>query len=213
MNTARPEPHDNSHPFLLQDMGSGRREYDPREGEMDDADTASQPSIDIPLDSPPESPRITSSVSVRSELSQKSQYISGSEDPLIPNTHFQQHTSPKSSTYLRNVTAQSLYEGAEVQDFEVISKPSESLPTERPESLSANLARASMAPSLASTHVSEPDSIISTTSSSSYARKVRPESLILDPRVAKLIIGLAVVDFNHIVRRRLIHPSARAARS
>ena len=198
MNTAGPGPHDSSQPTLFQDMD--RHESDAMEDEMEDADTASQPSMDIPLDSPPESPRITSSLSVRSELSQKSQYILGSEDPLISHTHTQRQTSIESSTYPLSVTNPILYDEAEAQNFDVVSGPTVSSQTELPESPSVN-SRASMAPSLASTLVSEPESMTSTTSSSSYAKKIRPESLILDPRVAKLIIGLAVVDFNHIVCR------------
>jgi hypothetical protein len=42
----------------------------------------------------------------------------------------------------------------------------------------------------------------STTSSLSYARKDRPESLIIDLKSGPLILGVALVDFNHLV----VHP-------
>jgi hypothetical protein len=38
------------------------------------------------------------------------------------------------------------------------------------------------------------------TSSSSYSKKVRPESLLMDPPKGPLVLGIALVDFNHQVR-------------
>src|SRR5258708_23300174 len=52
-------------------------------------------------------------------------------------------------------------------------------------------------------------SVVSSTSTSSIAKKVRPESLVIDPKVAKLVIGLAVVDFNHLVRLLICHSSSK----
>ena len=40
------------------------------------------------------------------------------------------------------------------------------------------------------------------TSTSSYSRKVRPESLLIDPPKGPLVLGIALVDFNHQVRCR-----------
>jgi hypothetical protein len=39
------------------------------------------------------------------------------------------------------------------------------------------------------------------TSNSSYSRKARPESLLMDPSNGPLVLGIALVDFNHQVRR------------
>lgn len=39
------------------------------------------------------------------------------------------------------------------------------------------------------------------TSNSSYSRKARPESLLVDPSNGPLVLGIALVDFNHQVRR------------
>jgi len=38
------------------------------------------------------------------------------------------------------------------------------------------------------------------TSTSSYSRKARPESLLVDPSNGPLVLGIALVDFNHQVR-------------
>lgn len=38
------------------------------------------------------------------------------------------------------------------------------------------------------------------TSTSSYSRKARPESLLMDPSNGPLVLGIALVDFNHQVR-------------
>ncbi|KAI0297759.1 transport protein Avl9-domain-containing protein [Russula brevipes] len=41
------------------------------------------------------------------------------------------------------------------------------------------------------------------TSSSSYSKKVRPESLLMDPPKGPLVLGIALVDFNHQVGPRI----------
>ena len=41
---------------------------------------------------------------------------------------------------------------------------------------------------------------LATSSTSSYSKKVRPESLLIDPPMGPLILGIALVDFNHQVR-------------
>lgn len=75
-------------------------------------------------------------------------------------------------------------------------------PTSKEIEPSFTSSRASVAPSLASTLLSEPDSVTSVTSSVSIAKKIRPESILIDTHGSRLILGLAVVDFNHIVSVR-----------
>ena len=43
------------------------------------------------------------------------------------------------------------------------------------------------------------------TSTSSYSKKVRPESLLIDPPKGPLVLGIALVDFNHQVRSLIIN--------
>ncbi|KAF8318471.1 hypothetical protein DL93DRAFT_2054522 [Clavulina sp. PMI_390] len=52
---------------------------------------------------------------------------------------------------------------------------------------------------MSSTFASRRESTTSITSSVSIAKKMRPESVVLNPGSAKLILGLAVVDFNHLL--------------
>lgn len=46
-------------------------------------------------------------------------------------------------------------------------------------------------------------SITSFASTSSYSRKARPESTLLQPREGPLVLGIALVDFNHLVGPRI----------
>ncbi len=57
------------------------------------------------------------------------------------------------------------------------------------------------------------------TSTSSYSKKARPESLLINPPKGPLILGIALVDFNHQVRslnlglEGVVHNSAHVGRS
>jgi hypothetical protein len=53
------------------------------------------------------------------------------------------------------------------------------------------------------------------TSTSSYSKKARPESLLIDPPKGPLILGIALVDFNHQVRSLnlgIVHNSVHVGR-
>jgi hypothetical protein len=152
-----------------------------------DTDSPSLKSVEIPLDSPPRSPP-KSSAHAR---------ILSSGDPIPSPAHTE---ASFSAIQDHPVLA---------KGFDAATKPprSEVPPTTSTEDAHATTAeapstsstRTSMAPSLASTIASEAESITSITSSVSVAKKVRPESVVINPGPTRLILGLAVVDFNHLV--------------
>lgn len=150
----------------------------------DDDETSSLRSVEISLDSSPASPTksdqrsrpISSEHAIASPF-QTTRFSVAEEHPLSPRESDNKPTAVE-PTVLPPVP-------------DVLSKAA-SAP-------SVSSARTSVAPSLASTFASEHESITSITSSVSVAKKVRPESVVIDPGSAKLILGLAVVDFNHIV--------------
>lgn len=47
------------------------------------------------------------------------------------------------------------------------------------------------------------ESVTSFASGSSYSKKARPESTLLDPQTGPLVLGIALVDFNHLVGPRI----------
>lgn len=149
------------------------------------ADSVSLKSVEISLDTPPRSPM----------KSPVHDHAYSSEDVMLSPAHTESSFSV-------------------IQDHPLLAKQLDkrSSPSEAPPAAttgdahtttagapSVSSARTSMAPSLTSTLASEAESTTSITSSVSVAKKVRPESVIIDPGSARLILGLAVVDFNHLV--------------
>lgn len=151
---------------------------------LGDSDTESVRSVEISLDSSPASPSKTQT----SPLSLSSEHATPSSALRSSFSAVQEH--PLSPKEIENKTAP-----VEPPTSPVIAN----VPQTAPPAPSISSARTSMAPSFASTFASEHESVTSVTSSVSVAKKVRPESVVIDPGSAKLILGLAVVDFNHIV--------------
>lgn len=152
---------------------------------VQDADSASLKFVETPLDSPPRSPLTRTA----------HDYILSSRDVVLSPAHtessfsmFQDH--PLSAKELDNKLPQrDAHPAAATEDAHATTAGAPSISS----------TRTSMAPSLASTLASEVESATSITSSVSVAKKVRPESIIINPGSARLILGLAVVDFNHLV--------------
>jgi hypothetical protein len=62
-------------------------------------------------------------------------------------------------------------------------------------------------PTMPSQSNSERESMISVASGSSNSRKMRPESTLLQPPDGPIVLGIALVDFNHLVRPLLLFTS------
>ena len=153
-----------------------------------DADSASLKSVEIPLDSPPGSP--LKSLAHAHALS--------SEDVILSPAHTE---SSFSMTRDLPLLTKGPDAGTKLPRSEVppLTTPTEDAHATTAQAPSTSSTRTSMAPSLASTLASEAESLTSITSSVSVAKKVRPESIIINPGPTRLILGLAVVDFNHLV--------------
>ena len=179
-----PSPTLSSHSFVVRDAPDS------------DADTASQRSIS--LSSPPASPRHSSSDPRRS-------FSSGSD----PRQSFASGSDPRQSFASSNPrqsfatsTSSGSYSHAAYTD-----EPDPFAPRETPDTSAAPSIYdepssyykpdVSVLPTYPPPHRDDSISISSFASGSS--RKTRPESLLVTPPPGKLVLGIALVDFNHLV--------------
>lgn len=88
----------------------------------------------------------------------------------------------------------------------------------RASSITSTAPSTSSQPELSKTHHTSatypptfPSVTVDVDSASTYSRKARPESMLLQPPRGPLVLGIALVDFNHLVRlaRHDIHSSCR----
>ncbi|KAF7768267.1 hypothetical protein Agabi119p4_7510 [Agaricus bisporus var. burnettii] len=169
-----------------------------------DADTASQRSIS--LDSPPLSPR----TDARDFLANPGAFLRSDDkresNQFTVDTDFSSDTDDMSMHKHRaSVVAESPNTTAPPSIFEeepltatkqsinglVDSQPSSSLPTP-------------MATTYPPTPSAHDDTIsISSLTSNTSSRKARPESLLVSPPEGPLVLGIALVDFNHLVGPRI----------
>lgn len=144
-----------------------------RDNDDDDADTASQRSIS--LSSPPSSPR----------------HSSQHDAHLRSSGSYSQRESHSSTDYGSEADNMSLYNRGVQETPSTSAAPSV---YDEPKDLK---------PVLLPTYPPTPPSREDAMSISSYAsgssRKTRPESLIVVPTAAPLVLGIALVDFNHLV--------------
>lgn len=144
-----------------------------------DADTASQRSV--PLDSPPHSPNPLATPSHPQVLFPRSyspvdsiEIDFGSETDEVSDSH-----SDLDARRASSITS------AAPSTAEQLEQPkTHTPPTTYP-------------PPSASTDTADLDSI--TSAASTYSRKARPESMLLQPPNGPLVLGIALVDFNHLV--------------
>lgn len=139
-----------------------------------DAETASQHSI--PLSSPPRSPHgVTTPLRAQEFFRRDSQVDSieidfGSETDEVSDSHSDQDARRASSV--------------------VSAVPQLELPKTHATSVTY--------PPTSSSDTTDVDSF--TSAASTYSRKARPESMLLQPPHGPLVLGIALVDFNHLVR-------------
>lgn len=160
---------DNDSPFLMNAMDDD--DHDPRAALDDDADTASARSISL---SSPSHSRRPSAFDANPYGGLEHDTVSTRDDGAsIPDTHTSSVTSPEPSTY-----------GADTKDT---LEPSDSAATVTypPPPLQAASSRESVQ-SFA-------------TSGSSRSRKTRPESMLPGAHDGPIVLGIALVDFNHLV--------------
>lgn len=157
-----------------------------------DAETASQRSI--PLSSPPLSPHAVTT-------------------PLRPQEFFSRRDSQVDSIEIDF--------GSETDE---VSDSHSDLDVRRASSITSAAPSVFSQPELTKTHTSSvtyPPTTSSdttdvdsfTSAASTYSRKARPESMLLQPPHGPLVLGIALVDFNHLVRlvRHGIHSSCRSS--
>ncbi|KAI6123379.1 transport protein Avl9-domain-containing protein [Pisolithus croceorrhizus] len=78
---------------------------------------------------------------------------------------------------------------------------SQTLPSSRANEEKSNSAPITYPPTPSSSGVTDSDSFAS--AASSYSKKARPESMLLQPPEGPLILGIALIDFNHLVGPRI----------
>lgn len=173
IKTTEPGGHDTG--FVLNDH-SEQENND--ENDDADADTASQRSIS--LSSPPGSPRRDSSTAIHAQdfFARR-----GSEDHSI-DIDFNSETDDVSDSSDRNARRASSVTSA---------APSAAL-YEEPK---YNTAHVMTYPPTSSSGTTDADSF--TSAASSHSKKARPESMLLQPPEGPLVLGIALVDFNHLV--------------
>ncbi|KAH7925580.1 hypothetical protein BV22DRAFT_1195061 [Leucogyrophana mollusca] len=155
------------------------RHDDHDEEETDDADTASQRSIS--LSSPANSPRHSANTPLHArEFFAKN---GSQEDSLEIDFGSETDDVSESDSGVDARRASSVTSAAPSAAFSAYEEPKRStLPTYPP------------TPSSGTT---DADSFTSATSS--YSRKARPESMLLQPPEGPLVLGIALIDFNHLV--------------
>lgn len=183
-----PSPTLSSHNFVVRDAPDS------------DADTASQRSIS--LSSPPASPRNSTSDPRQSfaSVSDPRQSFASASDPrqsfASSNPRQSFATSASSGSYSRAAYTD------ELDPFAPRETPDTSAaPSIYDEPSSYYKPDASVLPTYPPPHRDDSISISSFASGSS--RKTRPESLLVTPLPGKLVLGIALVDFNHLVGPRI----------
>ncbi|KAH7909234.1 transport protein Avl9-domain-containing protein [Hygrophoropsis aurantiaca] len=153
------------------------------EEDNDDADTASQRSIS--LSSPANSPRNSTDTPLRAQeffAKNRSQ-----EDSLEIDFGSETDEVSESDSGIDARRASSITSAAPSAPFSLYEEPkSTTLPTYPPTPSSGATDRDSF-----------------TSGTSSYSRKARPESMLLQPPEGPLVLGIALVDFNHLVGPRI----------
>lgn len=172
----RTEPDGHDTGFVINDH---REREDNDENDDADADTASQRSI--PLSSPPLSPRRDSSavLHARDFFARRA----SQEDSI--DIDFNSETDDVSDSFSdRNARRTS----------SITSAAPSAVLHEEPKYNTALDVTYPPTPSSVTTDV---DSF--TSAASSYSKKARPESMLLQPPEGPLVLGIALVDFNHLV--------------
>lgn len=144
-----------------------------------DAETASQRSI--PLSSPPRSPRVVTTplraqdfFSKRDSQGESIEIDFGSETDEVSDSH--------SDADVRRASS--------ITSAEPPTSP-------QPGPSKTNATPVTYPPTFPS-DTADVDSL--TSAASTYSRKARPESMLLQPPAGPLVLGIALVDFNHLVR-------------
>lgn len=152
------------------------------EGENDDADadTASQRSIS--LSSPPHSPGHVSNTAPRTQdfLARRS----GSQGDSLE-IDFNSETDDVSDTFSERNTRHTSSITSAAPSAALFDEPKYSMPY------------AVTYPPTLSSGATDTDSF--TSAASSYSKKARPESMLLQPPEGPLVLGIALIDFNHLV--------------
>jgi len=164
---------------FVNDHSAEREDNDETDDVDVDADTASQRSI--PLSSPPRSPRRdpTTALHPQDFFARR-----GSREDSI-DIDFSSETDDVSDSFSeRNPRRASSITSA---------APSATLQEES----KYDTARDVTYPPTLSSVTTDADSF--TSAASSYSKKARPESMLLEPPEGPLVLGIALVDFNHLV--------------
>ncbi|KAF8340671.1 transport protein Avl9-domain-containing protein [Cantharellus anzutake] len=157
-----------------------------------DNETVSQQSVDIPLSPSSSHPALPPSDTARGQIGSPS---SG----LTSNSDFQLKSLPAGPTSIESSASNGR---VKLRQQSIGALGTSHDPSPPPAAFNASPSTSPKSFGFltrSTTRASTSESTLSSTSTSSIAKKLRPESLIIDPKVPKLIIGLAVVDFNHLV--------------
>ena len=176
MSIERTEPDGHGTSFVVSDHSEPE---DTHENDDADADTASQRSI--LLSSPPGSPRRDPNAALHpqdffsSRLSQQDSIdIDFNSETDDVSDSFSERNARRASSITSAAPSAALYEEPKYSAAHIVTYP----PT----------------PSSGTT---DADSF--TSAASSYSRKARPESMLLQPPEGPLVLGVALIDFNHLV--------------
>lgn len=151
-----------------------------RESDDEDADTASQRSIS--LSSPPTSRRNSELSDPRHSFTMQSSDSESRKAPTVSVDHSDAYADDEGALYVVQGDA------PETSASPVIDEPREFKPITYPPS-----------------PPNRDDTMSITSFASTSSRKARPESLIIAPTTEPLVLGVALVDFNHLVSYLIGH--------
>lgn len=151
-----------------------------RESDDEDADTASQRSIS--LSSPPTSRRNSELSDPRHSFTMQSSDSESRKAPTVSVDHSDAYADDEDASYVVQGDAPATLASP------VIDEPREFKPITYPPS-----------------PPNRDDTMSITSFASTSSRKARPESLIIAPTTEPLVLGVALVDFNHLVSYLIGH--------